>query len=183
MPADISSAALPIVVPPLRPSGRKIDVTSYGLAASRIVAESSRDDGGQFFQTVAAQHGGEGEEGTVTNSSRRQRALRRPSSSSRSASVIRSAAASSATEAKKFWSLVRASKTSPPLAHKRQRIPLQFGVRGPYMAIPDFQSFFVPVLKQVADGNSHSMAELRERIAIDLNLARIAVGLYNLLIF
>ena len=39
------------------------------------------------------------------------------------------------------------------------------------MAIPDFQSFFVPVLKQVADGNSHSMAELRERIAPDLNLS------------
>jgi restriction system protein len=38
------------------------------------------------------------------------------------------------------------------------------------MAIPDFQSFFVPVLRQVADGNDHSMAELRERIATDLNL-------------
>lgn len=39
------------------------------------------------------------------------------------------------------------------------------------MAIPDFQSFFVPVLRQVADGNEQSMAELRERIATDLNLA------------
>src|SRR5689334_972570 len=39
------------------------------------------------------------------------------------------------------------------------------------MAIPDFQSFFVPVLKQASDGKDHSMAEMRERIAADLNLA------------
>lgn len=38
------------------------------------------------------------------------------------------------------------------------------------MAIPDFQSFFVPVLRCVADGADRSMAELRDRIAADLQL-------------
>jgi restriction system protein len=39
------------------------------------------------------------------------------------------------------------------------------------MPIPDFQSFLVPVLRNMADGNDHSMAELRERIATDLKLS------------
>ena len=38
------------------------------------------------------------------------------------------------------------------------------------MPVPDFQSFFVPVLCATSDGNDHSMAELRERIAADLAL-------------
>ena len=38
------------------------------------------------------------------------------------------------------------------------------------MAVPDFQSFFVPVLREVADGNDHSMAALRDSIATNLNL-------------
>src|SRR5919202_5595938 len=38
------------------------------------------------------------------------------------------------------------------------------------MAVPDFQSLFVPVLRCTADGNDHSMAELRARIATDLDL-------------
>src|SRR4051812_12205787 len=43
-------------------------------------------------------------------------------------------------------------------------------IRCSTMAIPDFQSFFVPVLRQTADGADHSMAELRDGIATDLNL-------------
>lgn len=38
------------------------------------------------------------------------------------------------------------------------------------MSVPDFQSFFVPVLRFTADGSDHSMGELRERIAVDLKL-------------
>lgn len=39
------------------------------------------------------------------------------------------------------------------------------------MPIPDYQSFFVPVLRVASDGNEHSMADLRTRISTDLNLA------------
>lgn len=38
------------------------------------------------------------------------------------------------------------------------------------MPLPDFQSFFLPVLQCVADGNEHTTAELRQRIAADLKL-------------
>jgi restriction system protein len=38
------------------------------------------------------------------------------------------------------------------------------------MAIPDFQSFFVPVLRVCADEKDHPMVELRSRIAADLKL-------------
>jgi len=38
------------------------------------------------------------------------------------------------------------------------------------MSVPDFQSFFIPILRQTADGGAHSTAELRESIAADLNL-------------
>ncbi len=38
------------------------------------------------------------------------------------------------------------------------------------MAVPDFQSFFLPALRRAADGNEHSMAELRETIATEMNL-------------
>jgi restriction system protein len=38
------------------------------------------------------------------------------------------------------------------------------------MPVPDFQSLFIPVLRSTADGNEHSMAELRGRIAADLKL-------------
>jgi restriction system protein len=38
------------------------------------------------------------------------------------------------------------------------------------MSVPDFQSLFIPVLRSMADGNEHSMSELRERIAADLKL-------------
>lgn len=40
------------------------------------------------------------------------------------------------------------------------------------MAIPDFQSFFKPLLDVAADGNEHSLSEARERIAIVLNLTQ-----------
>jgi restriction system protein len=40
------------------------------------------------------------------------------------------------------------------------------------MPVPDFQSFFLPVLRSMADGSDHSMAELRDRIASDLKLTR-----------
>jgi restriction system protein len=39
------------------------------------------------------------------------------------------------------------------------------------MPVPDFQSFFVPVLRCVADGRDYSTAELRDRIATDLALS------------
>jgi restriction system protein len=39
------------------------------------------------------------------------------------------------------------------------------------MAIPDFQSFFVPVLRATADGREYSSAEIREKIAAELALA------------
>jgi len=38
------------------------------------------------------------------------------------------------------------------------------------MAAPDFQSFMLPVLRIMADGKDHSMAELRNRLASEMNL-------------
>jgi restriction system protein len=38
------------------------------------------------------------------------------------------------------------------------------------MPVPDFQFFFIPVLRRTADGDAHSMADLRDSIARDLNL-------------
>jgi restriction system protein len=38
------------------------------------------------------------------------------------------------------------------------------------MPVPDFQSFFLPMLRQVADNKEHSIGELRERIASELQL-------------
>src|SRR5258706_7136103 len=38
------------------------------------------------------------------------------------------------------------------------------------MPVPDFQSFFIPMLQRATDGNEHSMADLREGIAGELNL-------------
>jgi len=40
------------------------------------------------------------------------------------------------------------------------------------MAIPDFQSFFKPLLDIAADGYEHSLSEAREKIAIALNLTQ-----------
>jgi len=39
------------------------------------------------------------------------------------------------------------------------------------MAVPDFQSFFKPLLDIAADGKEHSMREARERIAAKFNLS------------
>ena len=39
------------------------------------------------------------------------------------------------------------------------------------MAIPDFQSFFVPVLRATADGKEHSSADIREKVAFELALS------------
>lgn len=38
------------------------------------------------------------------------------------------------------------------------------------MPIPDFQSFFLPMLRATADGVEHPISDLRERIAIDFKL-------------
>lgn len=38
------------------------------------------------------------------------------------------------------------------------------------MAIPDYQSLFLPVLRLTSDGKEHATAELRDRIATELNL-------------
>jgi restriction system protein len=40
------------------------------------------------------------------------------------------------------------------------------------MPVPDFQSFFMPVLQCLADGRERSTVELRERIAADLKLTQ-----------
>jgi len=40
------------------------------------------------------------------------------------------------------------------------------------MAVPDFQSFFKPLLDIAADGKEHSMRETREKIAVDFNLTQ-----------
>lgn len=40
------------------------------------------------------------------------------------------------------------------------------------MAVPDFQSFFKPLLDIASDGNEHSLCEARERIATLLNLTQ-----------
>jgi restriction system protein len=45
------------------------------------------------------------------------------------------------------------------------------------MAIPDYQSFFLPVLRLASDGKEHSTAELRERIAAELKLSPEELGL------
>lgn len=39
------------------------------------------------------------------------------------------------------------------------------------MAVPDFQSFFKPLLEMAADGKEHSMKEAREIIARNMNLS------------
>ena len=39
------------------------------------------------------------------------------------------------------------------------------------MAVPDFQSFFKPLLDIASDGKEHSMREVREKIAADFNLS------------
>lgn len=39
------------------------------------------------------------------------------------------------------------------------------------MPVPDFQSFLLPVLRLSADGNEHSMAEIRQRISVDMKLS------------
>lgn len=39
------------------------------------------------------------------------------------------------------------------------------------MSVPDFQSFFLPVLSRLADGEEHSMTELRESIAAEMELS------------
>ena len=39
------------------------------------------------------------------------------------------------------------------------------------MAVPDFQSFFKPLLEIAADGQEHSLREARERIARDMRLS------------
>ena len=39
------------------------------------------------------------------------------------------------------------------------------------MAVPDFQSLFIPVLKVASDGNEHSLSETIETIARQLGLS------------
>lgn len=41
------------------------------------------------------------------------------------------------------------------------------------MAVPDFQSFFKPLLDIASDGKEHSMKEVRERISKDFNLSHV----------
>ena len=39
------------------------------------------------------------------------------------------------------------------------------------MAVPDFQSFFKPLLEIAADGEEHSIKEARQKIAAKFNLS------------
>ena len=39
------------------------------------------------------------------------------------------------------------------------------------MAVPDFQSWFLPLLKRIGDGKEHGMAELYEALADDMKLS------------
>jgi restriction system protein len=39
------------------------------------------------------------------------------------------------------------------------------------VAVPDFQSFMLPVLRLMADGKEHSLAELHGRLAGEMQLA------------
>lgn len=39
------------------------------------------------------------------------------------------------------------------------------------MAVPDFQSFMLPMLRIAADGREHSLSSLRDRLQMDMNLA------------
>ena len=39
------------------------------------------------------------------------------------------------------------------------------------MSVPDFQSFFKPLLEVAADGEEHSLKEAREKIASSFNLS------------
>ena len=41
------------------------------------------------------------------------------------------------------------------------------------MAVPDFQSFFKPLLDLAADGKEHSIQEAREVIAKDMGLSEV----------
>lgn len=38
------------------------------------------------------------------------------------------------------------------------------------MAVPEFQTFILPVLKATADGNEHTLPEVRDQVAIVLGL-------------
>ena len=40
------------------------------------------------------------------------------------------------------------------------------------MAIPDFQSFNLPVLRLTADGKEHSLGELRDRLSQEMRLTQ-----------
>lgn len=39
------------------------------------------------------------------------------------------------------------------------------------MAVPDFQTWFLPLLERVSDGKSHRLADLYEQLASDFNLS------------
>ncbi len=44
------------------------------------------------------------------------------------------------------------------------------------MAVPDFQSFFKPLLEIAADGREHSLREARDRIAKEMGLSQADLG-------
>jgi restriction system protein len=39
------------------------------------------------------------------------------------------------------------------------------------MAVPDFQSLMLPLLKMASDGGEHSLAEAREALAVEFKLS------------
>ena len=39
------------------------------------------------------------------------------------------------------------------------------------MAVPDYQSWFLPLLKRLADGKDHGMSELYQMLADDMRLS------------
>jgi restriction system protein len=54
------------------------------------------------------------------------------------------------------------SKTTPPMATR--------AIISRTMAVPDFQTLMLPLLKFAADGQQHSLAEARERLATEFSL-------------
>ena len=47
------------------------------------------------------------------------------------------------------------------------------------MAVPDFQSLTLPVLREFADGHEHATKNVRQRVATQLGLTAVDVALAN----
>jgi restriction system protein len=57
-----------------------------------------------------------------------------------------------------------------PSVHYDLTVPICPSIAGVLMAVPDFQSFMLPMLQLLSDGAEHSVSELRERLASEMHL-------------